>query len=235
MDTTYKSHLQSLHLWIHDMEAALQRGLQFVITNETVNGTRQLIKTLASYIQNDYPFYANELHVIANVLFLRSPNPMLPIAMNSTAYGELVLIEKHLSSEPINMQFWSHVHPRICNVSRSLYADGHFSSAAKNAMVEVEERLRELFRELKPNAKEPAKVGEVIGALLTEDGAYHFVDTSTTSGKNYRRGIQAMFEGALTAYRNPESHKNLPHSQRESLEEIVLASQLMYVLDIGSV
>lgn len=235
MDITYKSYLQSLHLWIHDMESTLQRGLQFVITDEAVIGTRQLINAIAGCIQDDYPFFASELYLIANVLFLQSPNPLIPITLNSTAYGELALIEKQLSAEPINMQFWSYVHPRICNVSRSLYADGHFSSAAKNAMVEVESRLRELFRTLKPNAKEPAKVGDVIGALLTEDGAYHFIDTTTTSGKDYRRGIQAMFEGALAAYRNPKSHENLPHSKRESFEEIVLASQLMYVLDAESV
>lgn len=231
MDNTHKSYLQSLHLWIHDTEAALQRGFQLVISNDTMNGTRQLITAIANCIQNDYPFYANELYQIADVLFLQSPNPLIPIAINSTAYGELVLIEKHLSAEPINVQFWSYIHPRICDVARSLYVDGHFSSAAKNAMVEVEARLRELFRELKPNTKEPAKVGDIIGALLTEGGAYHFVDTSTTSGKDFRRGIQAMFEGALAAYRNPASHKNLNRSQQRTIEQIVLASQLMYVLD----
>lgn len=234
MDNTYKSYLQSLHLWIHDMEATLQRGLQFVITSEAVNGTRQLINAIASCIQKDYPFYANELYVIADVLFLQAPNPLVPIALNSTAYGELVLIEKHLRLEPINMQFWNYIHPRICKVSRSLYADGHFSSAAKNAMIEVETRLRELFRELKPNATEPPKIGEIIGALLTENGVYHFVDTATTSGKDYRRGIQAMFEGAFAAYRNPALHKNLNSSQQRTIEQIVLASQLMYVLDNDS-
>lgn len=231
MDTAYKSYLQSLHLWIHDMEVALQRGSQLVITNDAINGTRQLITAIAGCIQSDYPFYANELYLIANVLFLQSSNPLVPIAINSTAYGELVLIEKHLSAEPINMQFWSYIHPRICGVSLSLYADGHFSSASKNAMIELETRLRELFRELKPTAKEPAKVGEIMGALLSEDGAYRFVDTSTQSGKDYRRGVYAIFEGAFAAYRNPASHENLNHSQQRAIEQIVLASQLMYILD----
>lgn len=232
MDASYKGYLQSLNMWVHDIEAALQRSRRFIITKDAINGTRQLISAIAGCIVADYPFYANELAIISDVLFVEWNGE---ITLNSTAYGELVLIEKQLSSEPINMQFWSHIHPRVRNISFSLYADGHFASAAEKAVKEVEDRLRELFRELKPNSVEPSKVGDIIGALLSENGAYHFADTTTVSGKDYRRGMQSIFEGALAAYRNPESHKNLPRSQRESLEEIVLASQLMYVLDIGSV
>lgn len=77
----------------------------------------------------------------------------------------------------------------------------------------------------------PAKVGDIIGALLTENGAYYFADLSTVSGKDYYRGIHALFEGIFAAYRNPSSHKNIPCTKREAMEQIVLASQLMYVLD----
>ena len=98
-------------------------------------------------------------------------------------------------------------------------------------MKEVETRLRELFIEFKPGEAEPSKIGNIIGALLSENGAYQFVDISTPSGKDYRRGIQSLFEGMFAAYRNPSSHKNLDYSQREAVEQIVLASQLMYVLD----
>ena len=77
----------------------------------------------------------------------------------------------------------------------------------------------------------PAKVGDIIGALLSENGAYHFADLSTVSGRDYRKGIQSLFEGIFFAYRNPSAHKNLPCTKRESIEWIMLASQLMYVLD----
>ena len=231
MDSLYKSYLHSLQLWVHDIEVILQQRSRPNISNDVATGTCQLITSIATCIQTEYPFYANELRIIANTLFLQSATPFISIDLNHTAYGKLALIERHLNSEPINMQFWSYIHPRICNVSRTLYADGHFSSAAEKAIVEVETRLRELFRELKPNSKEPAKVGEIMGALLTEDGAYCFADLSTPSGKNYRRGIQAIFEGAFAAYRNPTTHENLDAPRRESIEQIVLASQLMYVLD----
>ena len=66
---------------------------------------------------------------------------------------------------------------------------------------------------------------------LSENGAFKFCDTTTTSGRDYRRGIQSLFEGIMAAYRNPAAHANLQYEKREAMEQIMLASQLMYVLD----
>ena len=83
-------------------------------------------------------------------------------------FSELSVIERHLYSEPINIQFFSKIHPRIQRISGPLYADGHFPSAAEKAMKEVESRLRELFLELKPGASPPPNAAGLIGALLSE-------------------------------------------------------------------
>ena len=151
--------------------------------------------------------------------------------LNQAAFGELVIIIRHIEAEPVVVQFWSAIHPRIVNVSHELYADGHCSTAAEKAVKEVESRLREKFSELKPNAAVPSKIGDVIGALISENGAFKFCDTTTTSGRDYRRGIHSLFEGIMAAYRNPAAHANLQYEKREAMEQIMLASQLMYVLD----
>ena len=65
----------------------------------------------------------------------------------------------------------------------------HCSSAAEKEVKEVESRLREKFSELKPGAAVPPKIRDVIGALMSEKGAFNFCDTTTTSGRDYRRGI----------------------------------------------
>ena len=153
------------------------------------------------------------------------------IFLNPAAFGELVVIVRHIEAEPVVVQFWAEIHPRIVNVSRELYADGHCSTAAEKAVKEVESRLREKFLELKTGAAVPAKIGDVIGALMSENGAFKFCDTTTTSGKDYRRGIHSLFEGIMAAYRNPAAHANLQYEKREAMEQIMLASQLMYVLD----
>lgn len=138
---------------------------------------------------------------------------------------------RHIEAEPVVVQFWSNIHPRIANVSHELYADGHYSTAAEKAVKEVESRLREKFLELKTGVAVPAKIGNVIGALMSENGAFKFCDTTTTSGRDYQRGIHSLFEGIMAAYRNPAAHANLQYEKREAIEQIMLASQLMYVLD----
>mgnify|MGYP004665609899 FL=1 len=169
------------------------------------------------------------LHGIANNLF--QGNGMSPALVNPVAFGELMVIICHIGAGPSIALFWSAIHPRIVNVSHELYVDGHYSTAAEKAVKEVESRLREKFLELKTGAAVPAKIGDVIGALMSENGAFKFCDTTTTSGRDYRRGIQSLFEGIMAAYRNPAAHANLQYEKREAMEQIMLASQLMYVLD----
>ncbi len=151
--------------------------------------------------------------------------------MNNTAFGEVFIIIHHIIQEPVDTAIWREVHPRIADISQSLFCDGYYDSAAEKAVKGVESRLRELFQILKPGVTVPTKIGDVMGALLSENGAYQFADLSTTSGKDYRRGIYSLFEGIFAAYRNPSAHENLPCTKREAMEQIMLASQLMYVLD----
>ena len=116
-------------------------------------------------------------------------------------------------------------------ISFDLYIDGHYASAAEKAVKEVETSLHEKFVATKPGASEPSKVGDIIGALLSENGAFKFCDISTSSGKDYRRGIQSLFEGMIAAYRDPSAHANLQYDRREAMEQIMLTSQLLFVLD----
>ncbi|MFR6694898.1 MAG: TIGR02391 family protein [Dysosmobacter sp.] len=181
--------------------------------------------------QTEYPFYAAMLPGIANILFEQKRYEATAF-VNPVAFGELD--GNYLPYRKQNLsiaRFWSAIHPRIVNVSHELYVDGHYSTAAEKAVKEVESRLREKFLELKTGAAVPAKIGDVIGALMSENGAFKFCDTTTTSGRDYRHGIQFLFEGIMAAYRNPAAHANLQYEKREAMEQIMLASQLMYVLE----
>ena len=99
--------------------------------------------------------------------------------------------------------------------------------AAEKAMKEVESRLRELFLELKPGASPPPNAAGLIGALLSEKGVYTFANDTTASDRNYRRGIQSLFEGAFAAYRNPASHDNLYISQPDNGEQALEITETM--------
>ena len=229
MKVPYQNELYELRKWIDNTNAYLSLQLQFFRTQQEIQIVKQLIITIAAGIQGEYPFYASILPQIASILF--PVNNMGTATLNPAAFGELVVIIRHIVAEPFSMRFWTAIHARITNVSYELYKDGHYASAAENAVKEVETRLREKFAELKPGTSVPSKVGDIIGALLSDNGVFKFCDTSNTSGKNYRRGIQSLFEGTMAAYRNPSAHANLQYDRREALEQIMLASQLMFVLD----
>ena len=227
MKLPYENELYELRKWIDNTNTPL--NMQFLHTHQEIQRVYQWINAITMGIQADYPFYAATLPRIASILFI--DNGMGAFILNQAAFGELVIIIRHIEAEPVVVQFWSAIHPRIVNVSHELYVDGHYSTAAEKAVKEVESRLREKFLELKTGAAVPAKIGDVIGALMSENGAFKFCDTTTTSGRDYRRGIQSLFEGIVAAYRNPAAHANLQYEKREAMEQIMLASQLMYVLD----
>lgn len=229
MKTTYENEIRSLQNWINNVNNGFAVSAPKVINPASADNICYLINVIAKEIEEEYPIYALELKNISTNLFKNSVYG--PVTLNSAAFGELFIIIHHIIKEPINMSIWREIHPRVAMISQSLFGDGYYDSAAEKAIKEVESRLRELFQQLKPGVSVPAKIGDIIGGLLTENGAYHFSDLSTVSGRDYRRGIQFLFEGIFAAYRNPSAHTNLPYTRREAIEQIMLASQLMYILD----
>lgn len=229
MKIAYENELRSLQSWINYVNMGLASVGTVTTDLNSVNNICYQINTIADEIVKEYPFYARELKNISTNLFKTSVYGA--VTVNNAVFGELYIIIVHIIQEPVDMAAWREIHPRIVAISKELFCDGYYDSAAEKAIKEVETRLRELFKLLKPGVTVPTKVGDIIGALLTENGAYCFADLSTASGKDYRRGIQFIFEGTFAAYRNPSAHENLSCTKRESMEQIMLASQLMYVLD----
>lgn len=230
MQLRWKQALNNLILWTSTTDNSIRTGIPVLCVASDVDSVRNMISAVARGIKDEYPFYADELPGIGSILF-NVNNIYGQGSLNTAAFGELYLVLKHIKEEPVNMRMWLDIHPRVSKHSQKLYSDGHYSSAAEKAVKEVETRLRELFVAIKPNAKEPEKIGDIIGALLSENGAFQFCDATSTSGKNYRRGVQQIFEGTIAAYRNPAAHANLVITKREAIEQITLASQLMYILD----
>lgn len=226
MNTPYSSVVNELVRWIKNTSSNL--GMNFMHTASEVQSVNWMIGVVTNSIRDEYPFYANSLPRIASILFQGNGGAF---ALNPTAFGELYIIIQHIEAGPVNLGAWNQIHPRIVNISKALYCDGHFGAAAEKAVKEVETRLREKFSELKPATTVPAKVGDIIGALFGDNGVFQFCDTTNQSGKDYRRGVKLLFEGLIAAYRNPAAHANVDCSKRESLEQIMLASQLLYILD----
>lgn len=181
------------------MDRLYKCKLAYAVSPHASGNSARLPMDQCNYERNPsrLSFLCDYAPCVANILFQQ--NEVGAIFLNPAAFGELVVIVRHIKAEPVVVQFWSEIHPRIVNVSRELFVDGHCSAAAEKAIKEVESRLREKFSELKPGAAVPSKIGDVIGALMSENGAFKFCDTTTTSGRDYRRGIQSLFEGIMAA------------------------------------
>ena len=206
MKVIYEKEISAIKDWLQRTNAQLSTG------------------ALPAFLQTDCWRIQNDLQTIKNRLFSAPQPPYGMMLLNAAAFGELFIIIKHISSEPIDTRFWQDIHPRIIAVSKGLFCDGHFAAASEAAIKEVETRMRELFKEGKPNSPIPKDAAGLIGALLSE-----------ISGDNFRKGVKSIFEGAFMAYRNPSMHANLTCSQREAFERIVQASQMMGILTSGEV
>lgn len=220
--------VSELKRWIDNTNAQLQTGMPFVRIQSEVIHVSSLINAVAESIHEEYPFYAKELPRIASILFPSQGSAVY--SLNSCAFGELFLIIKHVAQEPNSGYFWDDIHSRVQNVSKGLFEDKYYDSAAEKAMREVETVLRELFKQTKPSSSEPKNASDIMNALLSDDALYNY-DETTVSGKDYRKGIRMLFEASFCAYRNPASHRNLSATKREAFERIVLSSQLLYILE----
>ena len=115
----YENELYELRKWIDNTNTPL--NMQFLHTPQEIQRVHQWINAITRGIQADYPFYATTLPCVANILFQQ--NEMGAIFLNPAAFGELVVIVRHIEAEPVVVQFWSDIHPRIVNVSHELYVD----------------------------------------------------------------------------------------------------------------
>ena len=230
MRPTYAQELAYIQDWINDNDRRLYENRAIILWSNERNQVSRNLQIISTGVQHEYPFYSQELLAITDKLFIASPFAYGAFSINIAVFGQLYIIIKHVRIEMINQRIWQDIHPNISKISKDLFCDGHFSAAAEIAIKEVESQMRTLFKQYNPTAALPKDAASLIGALLAETGLHKFCDTTDISGRNYRKGIQQIFEGAFSAYRNPAMHQNLSCTQREAFERITLASQMMYIL-----
>jgi len=61
--------------------------------------------------------------------------------------------------------------------------------------------------------------------------ALQFTDFSTTSLKNVQEGYEKIFPGVVQAVSNPNAHKNTKIDKCDAVRKLMIASDLMYMLD----
>ena len=149
--------------------------------------------------------------------------------LNPIAMGQIIATLDSVIGQAQLPQCWNCVHPKIKEVSKKLYLDGHYSNAAVDAFIEINDRVKGLYGIRHPEENAPDGVDLMHKAFSNE---IKLEDLDTETGKNIQQGFHFMFSGAISAFRNPKAHSNKETiTADEALRRIMFASSLMYKLD----
>lgn len=191
-------------------------GDVFMTSDESIQATR-IIQMLPSSMYQD---------ILSGI----KQKVLVELIKMENKYGNLDNLEIQSEEDPENIAFWNNVNEEIKRQTKELYIQCFYESAAERAVRTVETHLRQMFRKLKPDTTEPRNIGDIINALLLENGAFHYCDTTNPDGKNFCKGFVQLTQGFFTAYRNPHAHNIHDLSKREAFEIITLSSMIMEVL-----
>ena len=157
--------------------------------------------------------------------------------INPFVLGQLLECLDLLSAEiqkksNISCDMWGYIHPDIVKVSQKLYTDGHYANAAEDAFIEINDRVKKLYKKLNPTA---TKIPDGDAAMTTvfspNNPMIKVCDISTDTGMNEQKGLMFMLQGAMSALRNPKAHSNITISKDDAMRRIMYASMLMYKID----
>ena len=124
------------------------------------------------------------------------------------------------------------LHPDIQKVSEKLYRDGSYAEAACNALIEINSRLKRIYRGKYPDAENVPDGQTLMNKIFADkDPVLEAGDLSTQTGKDIQMGTRFMLAGAIAALRNPKSHENIALAKEDSMRQLIFASMLMYKID----
>lgn len=190
---------------------------------------------IAKDIEQEQLVLSNQLMDIKNNLFrevLVNWNTIC-IYINPFAFGKGIEVLDILLAQNFNRQsdWWQLIHPRIAQVSKKLFLDGSYANAACDAYIEINDRVKRLFRAIKPEEKVPDGDAAMKTVFSANAPLIEFCDRSTDSGSNTQKGFMEMLAGAMSALRNPKAHANITISQDDAMRRLIFASMLMYKID----
>lgn len=176
----------------------------------------------------EYPYFSNELFELKDYLFIDYGH------LDPQVYGQILAIFKALINEVNNptQSVWGLLHPRIESVSKQLYLDGHYANAAEDAFIEINDRVKKLYKKLNPTVTTiPDGDAAMTTVFSPKSPMLKVCDISTDTGMNEQKGLMYMLQGAMSALRNPKAHSNITISKDDAMRRIMYASMLMYKID----
>jgi len=210
-------------------------ALTVPISAVEITNVREGLLLVSKDIEHDYPVLSNQLIKIKDNLFrdvLVNWNTVC-IYINPFAFGQGIEVLDILLSQNLCRpdDLWQFVHPKIVHVSKKLFLDGSYANAACDAYIEINDRVKGLYKMIKPGEKVPDGDAVMKTVFSVNNPMVEFCDCSTDSGFSTQKGFMEMLAGAMSALRNPKAHANITISPEDAMRRIIFASMLMYKID----
>ncbi len=219
--------VKTLHEWVNSMSIKpdlSQRVFHLQGINEIKNGIIKLSESIA----RAEPYFSKDLFRLKDILFIGAK-------LNIIALGELLAIVNYLNNKCDNPQedVWTIIHPMIIKSSKKLYLDGHYANAACDAFIEINSRVKKIFKKVRPGEKIPDGVSVMTCLFSANEPIIEFCDRTNDTGQNTQMGYMQMLAGSMSALRNPKSHENIGLDKDEAFRRLIFASMLMCKIDEG--
>ncbi len=178
-------------------------------------------------IEKDFPFFSKELFAQKDALFIGWGT------FNLVVFGQVTEILKTLQSikKPVQDVHWELIHPQVAKASQKLFTDGHYSNAACDAFIEINDRVKKIYKAHCPDAVELDGQALMNKVFADKDPVLKVCDLSDETGRNMQLGTRFMLAGAMSALRNPKAHANIDLEKEDAMRRITFASMLMYKID----
>lgn len=215
---------------IMDAYSLLQQG-SLVLVPDAVMRIKDNIQSIAADVKKDYPYISSRLETLRNELFLSLPPGY---TLECVTIGQVVEILDYLLHESAapDQDMWSLIHPRIINVSRELYLNGHWTNAATDAFVEINTRVKNIFKIVSPNVNVPDGVNAMTSVFSINRPLIKIGDLNDQICHDKQFGLMNMLQGAISALRNPPCHdKKEIITKEEAMRRLMFASTLMHLID----
>lgn len=223
--------------WLRNL-SGIPNVINAPLASADVVNIREGITEIEYVLRDEHPLICDHMTKVKKCLFANQVSGYMQFTtINPFALGQILecldLLLVYVQKKNSNLQDeWGYIHPTIIKVSKKLYTDGHYANAAEDAFIEINDRVKRLFRTLNPtDGKIPDGDTAMTTVFSINKPMIKVCDLSTETGVNEQKGLMLMLQGAMSALRNPKAHSNIIISKEDALRRIMFASMLMYKID----
>lgn len=223
MDT---QRIKTVYGWLQRL-ASLPNWQAMPVSHMDIINIKNGLIHISQDIEKDFPFFSKELFAQKDALFIGWGT------FDLIVFGQVTEILKTLQSikKPIQDVHWELIHPLVTKASQKLFADEHYSNAACDAFIEINDRVKKIYKAHCPDAVELDGQALMNKVFADKDPVLKVCDLSDETGRNMQLGTRFMLAGAMSALRNPKAHANIDLEKEDAMRRITFASLLMYKID----